>query len=111
VTPVQARDPRVRRAIELLKPNRPSTINEVATDLNLSVSRFRHLFKQELGVSPKRYLKLVQLEQARNLITNSSLRIKEVAILVGLNDVSHFVRDYKINYGLTPSRHRALHEQ
>jgi transcriptional regulator GlxA family with amidase domain len=102
------RDPRIQRAIELLKPHHPATVNEVATELNLSVSRFRHLFKQELKVSPTHYLKLARLEHARNLIASSFLRIKEVAALVGSNDVSHFVRDYKAQYGHTPSESRAL---
>jgi len=102
------RDPRIRRAIELLKPDLPATVGEIATELNLSVSRFRHLFKQELKVSPTQYLNLSRLEQARNLIASSFLRIKEVAALVGWNDVSHFVRDYKAQYGHTPSESRAL---
>jgi transcriptional regulator GlxA family with amidase domain len=108
VTAYATRDLRIRRAIELLKPHQPATVNEIATELNLSVSRFRHLFKEELKVSPTHYLKLARLEQARNLITGSFLRIKEVAALVGWHDVSHFVRDYKAQYGHTPSESRAL---
>lgn len=101
-----SKDPRIRRAVELLKQEHPFGGNQIAPMLNLSVSRFRHLFKEELNVSPSHYLKLARLEQAKSLIKSSFLRIKEVAALVGLNDVSHFVRDYKARYGQTPTETR-----
>jgi transcriptional regulator GlxA family with amidase domain len=103
-----ATDPRIRRVVELLKQTHPVTVSEIAPLLNLSVSRFRHLFKKELNVSPTHYLKLARLERARELLENSFLRVKEITALVGANDVSHFVRDYKAFYGQTPSQTRAL---
>jgi len=103
---LHAKDPRIRRALELLQQRHPKTVNEIAAKLNLSASRFRHLFKKELRVSPRRYLKLARLRQAKVLISSSFLRIKEVAAAVGVNDVSHFVRDYKACYGQTPSQAR-----
>jgi len=83
-------------------------IANIAVCLNLSTSRFRHLFKEELGISPNHYLKIVRLEGAKELLENSFLRVKEITALVGSNDVSHFVRDYKAFFGETPSqtRHR-----
>jgi transcriptional regulator GlxA family with amidase domain len=40
------------------------------------------------------------------LLKSSFLTIKEVAVRVGVNDVSHFVRDYKALFGQTPSEAR-----
>jgi len=101
-------DPRIAQALQLLREVRPAQVGQIACILNLSESRFRHLFKQELGVSPTHYLKIVRLGQARELLTNSFLTIKEVAARVGVNDVSHFVRDYKALFGQTPSDARRL---
>ena len=101
------KDQRIKRAIALLT-NKTSTVASVARDLNLSVSRFRHLFKQELHVSPSRYVKNARLHRAKSLIEGSFLRIKEVASMTGVNDVSHFVRDYKAYFGQTPSEARYL---
>jgi len=98
-------DKRIVRAVELLTTKR-QTLSDVAVDVNLSSSRFRHLFKKELNVSPNRYLKTSRFKQAKILVEGSFLRIKEIAALVGVNDVSHFVRDYKAYYGLTPSQAR-----
>jgi transcriptional regulator GlxA family with amidase domain len=88
----------------------PALLHRIANRVNLSLSRFRHLFTQFIGVSPSRYLKQMRLARARHLLENSLLTVKEVAAAVGVNDVSHFVRDYKEAYGENPSesRHRAL---
>jgi AraC-like DNA-binding protein len=91
-----AKDPRIQRALDLLQQNHAPQSNNVAMALNLSSSRFRHLFKEELGVSPHHYLTWVRLHRARELLQNSFLRVKEIAALVGVNDLSHFVRDYKM---------------
>ncbi len=59
-------------------------------------------------MSPKHYLRLARLEQAKELLEHSFLRVKEITALVGVNDVSHFVRDYKALYGHTPSQTRRV---
>ena len=105
---ISTRDPRILKAIELFERGTATHVSDVATDLNLSSSRFRHLFKQELGLSPKHYLKLTRLKRAKELLENSFLRIKEVTTIVGVNDTSHFSRDYKALYKHTPSQTRAL---
>jgi len=102
------KDPRILRALELFQKSTPAHVSDVAADVNLSSSRFRHLFKQELGLSPKHYLKLTRLKRAKELLENSFLRIKEVTTIVGVNDTSHFSRDYKALYKHTPSQTRAL---
>lgn len=82
-------------------------LNSFAASMNLSGSRLRHLFKEECGVPPSRYWKLLQLRKARSLLEESFLSVKQVMADVGLNDLSHAVRDYKALYGLTPSQTRA----
>src|SRR5438874_444045 len=65
-----------------------------------------HDVAEHLGISPGRYLKLVRLQSARLLINETYLSIKEVVGQVGYGDVSHFVRDFKVQYGMTPSQVR-----
>jgi len=74
--------------------------------VHLSDSRLRHVFSTEVGLSPTKYLKLLRLKKARELLKASFLEIKEIATATGFGDVSHFVRDYKAIYGETPSRSR-----
>ena len=46
------------------------------------------------------------MERAKELLETSFLSVKEIAHRVGLNDESHFVRDFKMIYGLTPISYR-----
>ncbi|HEX9919470.1 MAG TPA: helix-turn-helix domain-containing protein, partial [Pyrinomonadaceae bacterium] len=67
---------------------------------------FCHLFKAETGSSPARYLKALRLERARELLETTFLSVKEIRALVGFNDDSHFARDFRATYGLTPQQYR-----
>jgi two-component system response regulator YesN len=84
-------------------------IESVAQQLNISVSYARHLFKQETGVSYNRHVKSYRMQCARRLLAETNLRVKEVMHKVGINDLSHFVRDYKKVFGESPSetQHRS----
>jgi AraC-like DNA-binding protein len=83
-----------------------SCARDAAQALNISTSRFRHVFKQETGLPFARFVKLVRLHRARKLLLETRLRIKEVAANTGFNDVSHFVKDFKSVYGESPARLR-----
>lgn len=56
---------------------------------------------------PIRYLRLLRMERAKNLLESSFLSVKEIAYQVGLNDESHFVRDFKSTYGYSPAHYRS----
>ena len=83
--------------------------SQLARVVNLSPSRFNHLFKTEIGTSPLQYLKVLRMERAKVLLTNTFLSVKEIMASVGVNDPSHFVREFKKNCGLTPSQYRRTH--
>jgi len=56
---------------------------------------------------PIRYLRLLRMERAKVLLESSFLSVKEIAFQVGLNDESHFVRDFKSAYGYSPALYRS----
>ena|SRR5258708_27834723 len=101
-------DRRVKRLIGMMKNSFAQKISEqvMAKSVNLSPSRLRQLFKTETGMSPIQYLKHLRAKRAAYLLQSSFLTIKEVAFQTGSGDVSHFVRDFKKHYGLTPSEFR-----
>lgn len=47
------------------------------------------------------------MERAKDLLESSFLSVKEIAFQVGLNDESHFVRDFKSTYGFSPALYRS----
>lgn len=84
----------------------PISMSDLAAEINLSTSRFRHLFRAETGMSPARYLRMLRMERACALLEHSLLSIKEIMAAVGCNDPSHFARDFRRQHGLTPSAWR-----
>ena len=100
--------PKIQLAISFLQGNlhRAITVADIAQSVELSPSRLFDLFKAQVGMSPFRYLKNARLERARQLLEATLLNIKVVAAVVGYNDCSHFMRDFKKAYESTPSEYR-----
>jgi transcriptional regulator GlxA family with amidase domain len=84
-----------------------TTASSMARAAGLSRSRLYDLFRNETGTSPARYAKQLRLERARDLLETGTLSVKEIAGVVGFTDVSHFVRNFKMAYGASPSEFRA----
>lgn len=99
---------RVKRVIEMMQgdPSRTFSLGKMAESVNLSAPYFCFLFKSITGVSPAKYLKELRMQQAATLLTTTFLSVKEIVRRVGLADESHFVRDFKRRYGVTPSEFR-----
>ena len=101
-------DRRIAIVISLIDQDPRLDLSELAKSVNLSTSRLRHLFKREIGIKPGQYLKQVRLEKAEMLLRTTFLSIKEIIGLTGLPSSSHFVRDFKSAYGLSPSDYREI---
>ena len=78
----------------------------LAALVNLSPSRFRHLFKQETGTTPAQYLKEFRLRKAEKMLRTTFLSIKQILKQVGIASNAHFVHDFRRKYGTTPTAYR-----
>lgn len=101
-------DKRVKDVIALMEDNLSQRLplGRLAKEVNLSTSQLNYLFKSKFGVTARQYLKSLRMEKSCELLETTHLSVKEIAVKVGLNDASHFVRDFKSTYGLTPRRYR-----
>ena len=102
-------DPRIIKGISLIGQQLSTSVidlDKITRAVNLSNSRFRHLFQQQVGLTPRRYHKLLRLQKAHDLLCGSFLSVKQVMAEVGWTDESHFSRDYKRIYGECPSKVR-----
>ncbi|WP_109479208.1 AraC family transcriptional regulator [Paraburkholderia sp. C35] len=68
----------------------------------LSVSRFATVFRQQVGLSPYRYLCGVRVRRAQTLLL-AGVPGAVVATEVGFFDQSHLARHFKRFCGVTPS--------
>ena len=88
---------------------REPSLGEMAQFVNLSQSRLRYLFKREVGIAPGHYLRAFRLAHAKELLETTFLSVKEIISTIGVNDPSHFIREFKKTYGLTPAQYRLRH--
>jgi len=101
-------DRRIELIISRIKKDTtaPWDISALALLVNLSPSRFRHLFKQETGTTPAQYLKDIRLVKAEKMLRTTFLSIKQILKQVGIASNAHFVRDFRRKYGTTPTAYR-----
>lgn len=106
-------DSRVQSVITLMKRDLRArlSLDDMAQSVNLTTFHFCRLFKAGTGTSPAKYLKLLRLRRAKALLETTSLTIREIVVLAGLRDESHFARDFRVAYGNTPQQHRALNSR
>jgi AraC-like DNA-binding protein len=98
--------PDIARAVERLRHDfdQPLRIEQLASDLGMSVSGFHHHFKAVTSMSPLQFQKQLRLLEARRLMLGEDLDAASAAYRVGYNDASHFNREYKSVFGIPPMR-------
>jgi AraC-like DNA-binding protein len=82
----------------------PCSVKKIASILNLHPNYLSRIFKSEVGVSLTAYIKTRKLNEAKNLLVNSEYNITEIAEMMGYGSLSYFSKDFRKNYGSSPTR-------
>ena len=82
------------------------SIEQLAGDLCLSRSQLNRRIKAITGVTTQQYVMRIRLEQAKKLLSDSTLQVSEVAYKCGFDDVASFSRAFKRTFNLSPSQYR-----
>ena len=101
-------DTRIRRALALLRahPNKEVNMNELASHVGLSRSRFYDLFQLSTGRSPRSYLDMLCIESAISKLSSGTGKIAEVSAELGFSAQSNFTRFFQQQVGIPPSEYR-----
>ena len=84
----------------------PITLEELAEQAHLGVSRFSELFRLHMGMSPIQYAVCLRLTAAENLLVYTDLPISSIAYHLGFQSLHYFSRAFKKHSGLSPSEFR-----
>lgn len=97
-------DPRVARVIAWLgrNPGDLTTVEQLLRSDGLSVSRFLHLFSNEIGVPFRRFRIWNRLRAASSMALRGA-SLTEAAVGAGFSDSAHFSRLHRETFGVTPS--------
>ncbi len=97
-------DPRVRAAIDLIlhDPERNASQEEVASSVDLSPSRFHHLFREHTGVPYRRFRRWKRLLFALDGFHRTD-NMTRVALESGFADATHFSHSFRDTFGVNPA--------
>lgn len=82
------------------------TVEEMADYVELSAPHLQKLFKAQVGMPPIAYLRELRLEKACKQLETTFAKIQQIRASVGMFNDSHFTRDFKTKYGVTPTEYR-----
>lgn len=101
-------EPRVRRALILMEQNLadPLPVADIAMRLKTSARQLERLFRTHAGVGPAVFYRNLRLRYARWLIDTSDRSVTDVAMESGFADCAHFSRQFKAEFGFTPTEAR-----
>ncbi|MDB6126118.1 MAG: Arabinose operon transcriptional regulator AraC [Verrucomicrobia bacterium] len=97
-------DSRIRRSLDFICEHfaEPLTVPRIAAHCGLSPSRFAHLFREQTGETPQRYLELQRLNRARQLLEFTQEPVAAVARAVGFENPFYFTLRFKRHGGAGP---------
>jgi AraC-like DNA-binding protein len=104
--------PAVNYALQVFN-NAPhvSTVADVSRDIGWSRRWFSHAFSEEVGMTPKRYCRLIRFcKVVRQIAAKQPVDWIDVALSGGFYDQAHLIHEFRAFSGLSPERYlRAEH--
>jgi AraC-like DNA-binding protein len=81
-------------------------LHELSEEIGYSQKHFIELFRQQVGVTPKQYLKIMRFQRAiRVMETKETIHWSQIALECGFYDQAHFIHDFKHFSGFTPNEY------
>jgi len=98
---------KIRRAKDLVisRMAEPPSLQELATEIGLSLKRLKEGFKQIYGDSVYSFLFDYKMEFSRKLLDSGEYNVNEVGLKVGYSTSSHFIAAFKKKFGTTPKKY------
>jgi AraC-like DNA-binding protein len=81
-------------------------INDLCTAAKISRQKLFYHFKKRYGKGIKSFLRGIKMEKSQDLLVRSNLPVYKIAKAVGYNHFGYFCREFKKNFGVTPSEMR-----
>lgn len=99
---------RIAEAITFIEKNylNPLTLKQISDIAYLSPRQFVRVFKQNYKTPPLEYVIKLRLECSRDLLSDKSLTISQIALKSGFSDHNYFSRQFKKVFCVTPSVYR-----
>lgn len=83
---------------------------DLAKAANVSVSTLERMFKEHMGIPPKKFILQAKISTSCEYLINSKKSIKAVGEAIGFDDHANFTRAFKKLMGISPSQYRTTYK-
>ncbi len=81
-------------------------VSYYAEKLNITPKYLSEVIKEETGKSPKNLLEQLLMQEAKSLLKQTEMNIKEISYWLGFDDPSYFTKAFKVSEGVLPNEYR-----
>ena len=101
-------DGTVSHAIAYLAENieKNPSVSQLASECNVSEVYLRRKFSETMGVSPAKYRNELRLNKAISYLKFGDISVQEISDTLGYATVSHFIKEFKSRFGISPLQYR-----
>lgn len=99
---------RVREIIEQNLTDADFTVEKLSRLIFMSHSQLHRKLDALTGCSPSRFIRIIRLEKAKELLQDPANSIASVAMDCGYEDPGYFARIFKQEYGVPPHKWRSV---
>jgi len=98
----------LKSAIKIMEENLEDALSipQISKRLRMSQRQLDRLFSRYVKKSPVVYYRDIRLDRARGLVTQTDMRLSEIAVASGFASLSSFSRTYRERFGLSPRADR-----
>ena len=98
----------VQRALDYIRANLSEefTIQDLVRVAGTNKSKLQNGFKIIKGQTINEYIQSYRLDTARHLLASTDLSVSEIVYEIGLSNRSYFAKQFKEEFGMTPSEYR-----
>jgi AraC-like DNA-binding protein len=106
---IQAQSPlRMQDIVRMIQqhPDQEYQLHDLARKSHLSLSRFRSLFKEEMGISPWLFILKTKIDAAKQRLSQGTEPVTQIAMQLGFSSSQYFATVFKRITGVTPFTYR-----
>lgn len=90
---------------------RITAIGEIASHVHLNSDYLARLFKKETGENITSFLMEYKLNIAALMLKSTNNQVSDIALNVGIPNISYFSKKFKEQYGMQPAVYRTINRQ
>ncbi|MEQ9290208.1 MAG: two-component regulator propeller domain-containing protein [Cyclobacteriaceae bacterium] len=97
----------LRRAMEVVETqlaNSDFNVDIFCREIGMSRTQLYRKIEATTGQSVKEFIRTIRLKKAADLLSNTNMQVKEVALAVGFNNLPYFRKCFQEQFGTSPKK-------